>query len=233
VLTLDSRRFSRVLAAIGLVAGPLLLLTDTLIDPAWDPDDADYLMEVAENKTANIAAETIATVGTLLLIPGALGVMRLLRGRTVTFGQLAAGLLTVGLIGLTASLAFNAFDIAMADFDDRRAMIAFRDELQDSGAYNAYWLVFFYGGVVLGSLLLAIALVLRRLVPIWSPLLLAVAVVLWSVGDEKAVNAVSLVLLTLALVPLALRIWSLADDDWERWVIPASTPRARGGPRSR
>jgi hypothetical protein len=218
----DSRSFSRTLAAIGLVAGPLLFLLDTLIDPAWDGEQATYLAEVSGNRSAYVAGEVAATAGALLFIPGTIGVMRLMRGRRVTFGYLAAGLLTVGLIGLTASLAFNAFDLAMANFDDRQAMVAFRAELQHSGAYDAYWFVFFFGGIVLGSVLLAIALLRRRIVPVWSPLLLAVAVVLWSVlGAEKSWNALSLVILAASLTPLALRMWSLGDEEWEQWEVAA------------
>jgi hypothetical protein len=247
----DSRRLSRTLAATGLVVGPLLFLVDALIDPAWSSRNAAYLAEVAGNRTTNLVAEVIATAGALLFIPGTIGVMRLMRGRRLTLGQVAAGLVTVGLIGLTASLAFNAFDLAMADFHDRGAMVAFREELRHSGPYNAYWLFFFFGGVVLGSLLLAIALFRRRIVPRWSPVLLVAAMVLWSVeGDEQAMNVLSLLLLAAALAPFAWRIWSLTDDEWERWVVPLdetpgrrrapvavvqprSTPGAAAGPRSR
>jgi hypothetical protein len=226
----DSRNFSRTLAAIGLVAGPLLLLFDALIDPAWDRESAAYLAEVSGNRSAYVAGEVAATVGSLLFIAGTIGVMHLMRGRRVTFGYLAAGLLTFGLIGLTASLAFNAFELAMADFDDRKAMVVFRAELQHSGAYDAYGYAFFLGGIVLGSGLLAIALLRRRIVPVWSPTLLAVAVVLWSVtGAEQSWTALSLVILAASLAPVALRMWSLGDEEWEQWELPiegrASRPR--------
>jgi hypothetical protein len=227
----DSRNVSRTLAVVGLVAGPLLFFVDTLIDPAWDEDNAVYLAEVAANKHLNITAEVVATLGSLVFIPGTIGVMRLMRGPRVTLGQLAAGLLTVGLIGLTASLAFNAFDIAMADFEDREAMVAFRDELENSGAVKAYWLSFFFGGIVFGSILLAIALLRRRIVPVWSPILLIVAIMLWSLeGDEKLLNALSLLILAVALAPLAMRIWSLSDEDWEHWTVPVDGRDAAPGP---
>lgn len=216
----DSRHLSRTLAAIGLVVGPLLFFVDTLIDPAWDDNDAVYLAEVAGNRGAFIIAEVAATVGSLLLIPGTIGVMRLMRGRRVTLGQVGAGLLTIGLIGLTASLAFITFDLAMADFENREAMAALREEFVHSGAYGAYWLVFFFAGVVLGSALLAIALVRRRIVPLWSPILLVVAVVVWFFeGQERLLSALSFLILAAALAPLAMRIWSLSNDEWERWEL--------------
>ena len=231
MLTLsNSRRFGRTLAAIGLVLGPLLFFLDTLIDPAWAGDNAAYLAEVAGNKGAYITAEVASTFGALIFIPGTIGVMRLMRGRRVTLGQFAAGIVTVGLIGLTASFAFSVFDLAMADFEDREAMVDLRAELEDSSAYDAYWLTFFSAGTVLGLILLAVALLRRRIVPVWSPTLLVVASGLWYVGGgERFLNALSLLMLAAALAPLAVLMWSLSDDDWERWEIPLE--RKAGGGR--
>jgi hypothetical protein len=70
---------------------------------------------------------------------------------------------------------------------------------------------------VLGVLLVAVALALRRVVPIWSPIALVLAVVVGFLPDNKvaSVNRVALVLLgTAALAP---RIWALSDDEWEAW----------------
>ncbi len=217
----DSPRFSRTLAAIGLVLGPLLFLLDTLIDPAWANDDAAYLAEVAGHKVRYVIAEVASTFGALIWIVGMIGVMHLLRRRRVTLGQLAAGMVTVGLIGLTASFAFSVFDLAMADFEDRAAMVGLHAELGDSLAYKAYWLTFFSAGTVLGLILLAVALLRRRIVPLWSPILLGVAAVFWHVtGGDRAPDAFALLMLTVALAPLAARIWSLSEEDWARWEIP-------------
>jgi hypothetical protein len=217
----DSRRFSRSLAAIGLVLGPLLFLFDTLIDPAWAGDDAAYLAEVAGHKARYVIAELASTLGALAWIVGMLGVMRLLRRRRVTLGQLAAGIVTFGLIGLTASFAFSVFDLAMADFENRGAMVHLHAELGDSFAYKAYWLIFFSAGTVLGLILLGVALLRNRLVAPWSPILLIVASVFWHVaGGERVTDALALVMLAAALAPLTARIWSLSDEDWGRWEIP-------------
>jgi hypothetical protein len=217
----DSRRFSRTPAAIGLVLGPLLFLLDTLIDPAWANDDAAYLAEVAGHKVRYVIAEVASTFGALIWIVGMIGVMHLLRRRRVTLGQLAAGMVTVGLIGLTASFAFSVFDLAMADFEDRAAMVHLHAELGDSYAYKAYWLTFFSVGTVLGLILLGVALLGRRIVPAWSAILLIVASGLWHVaGGERLGDALSLLMLTAALTPLAARMWRLSDEDWERWEIP-------------
>ncbi len=217
----ESRGLGRRLAAIGLVLGPLLFLLDTVIDPAWAEDDATYLVEVAENEFTYTIAELASTVGALLLIAGMLGVMRLLRGLKVSLGQVAAAIVTVGLIGLTGSFAFSVFDLAMASFEDRGAMVELRAELQDSGPYRAYWLVFFRGATVGGLILLAVAIARRRIVRPWSPAAVIVAALLWSLGGgEQILNATSSLLLAIALTPLAARIWSFSDEAWAEWEIP-------------
>lgn len=220
----DSRSFGRRLAAIGLVLGPLLFLLDTAIDPAWAEDDATYLAEVAGNEVTYTLAELASTVGALLLIAGMLGVMRLLRGPRLSLGQIAAGVVTVGLIGLTSSFAFSVFDLAMADFEDRPVMVDLRTELEHSDAYRAYWLVFFRGATVGGLIFLAVAIARRRVVHPWSPAGVVVAALLWSLGGgEQVLSATSSLLLALALAPLAARIWSLSDEAWARWEIPLQT----------
>jgi hypothetical protein len=216
----DSRNFSRTLAAIGLIAGPLLFSVESLLDPAWTDDSAEYLAEVAADKGRYIAAGAVGTIGSLLFIPGLLGVMRLFRGRSVTLGQIAGGLLTLGVIGLSASLAFNGFDVILAESTDREAAVAIYDDGDESGAVIAYFVFFFFVGIVLGSILLAIALFRRRIVPIWSPILLVVAILFgFFAGEEAITNAISFLILAAALAPLAMLIWGLSDDEWERWEL--------------
>jgi hypothetical protein len=226
----DSRNFSRTLAAIGLLAAPLLFVIQSLLDPAWASDSAEYLAEVADDKGRYIAAGVVGTIGSLLLIPGMLGVMRLFRGRSITLGQIAAGLIAMGAIGLTAGLAFNGFDIILADHTDRAAAVQIYDEGDNNGAVIAYFIFFFFVGIVLGSILLAIALFRRRIVPIWSPILLVVAIVVgFLAGEESAiVNAISFLILAAALAPLAALMWGLSDDEWERWELPVEEAGTAG-----
>ena len=214
----DSRNLGRTLPATGLVLGPLLFALDASIDPAWAERDAAYLAEVAGNEARYVTAEIASTIGALLMIVGMIGVMRMLRRRRMTFGQVAAGMVMLGFIGLAGSFAFSVLDLAMADFGDRQAMIELRGELQDSAAYKAFWLVFFSIGVLLGLILLAVVIYRRRVVQQWSAAGIAVAVLLLYLGgDEQLLNATAWLLVAAALAPLAARIWS-----------PGGEARARG-----
>jgi hypothetical protein len=75
----DSRNFSRTLAALGLFLGPLLFVLGTLIDPAWADDRGEYLQAVGEAPGRYLLAGALWTLGSLLFIPGALGVAKLMR----------------------------------------------------------------------------------------------------------------------------------------------------------
>jgi hypothetical protein len=214
----DSANFSRTLAVVGLVAGPLLLAVSALIDPAWGDDSETYLSKVADNSGIYAASGTISTVGTVILIAGMLGVLHLLRRRSIALGQIAACLVVIGLIGLTPSMAFYGIDIALAQADNREAAVAIYES--EPALLVAYWITFFFGGIVLGFVLLAVALFLRRVVPIWAPVLLIVALVLIFFAEGAVLNALANVLLGVALFPLAMRIWKLSDDQWHQWETP-------------
>lgn len=219
----DSRSFSRKFAAFALVAAPVIWAIGTAVDPAWSDDTAEYLTEVADNEGLYLLAGALWSLGGLLFVVGLLGLMRLVRGRRVTLGQIGVGLMIFGSIGMSSGLAFNGFEIAMATEDNREAMVTLSDNLEDSAALAIYWLGFFIGGIVLGALILAIALFRSKIVPVWAPILLIVSIVFGFVaGDDKWLSALSFVVLVAAVVPLAQRMLANSDDAWERWVLPAA-----------
>ena len=204
----------------------MLLLISTLVDPAWSDDSAEYLAEVADDKGLYILAGILGSLGSLLLIPGMLGVARLFRERRVTLGQIAATLVTIGLIGITAILAFNGFDVALADLDDRAAAVTVYDDIEENAAIVAYFVTIFFIGFVLGSILLAIALFRRRIVPIWSPILLIVSSLIGFVGPEEQAGEHPLLRRHHRGPVSRWRCGSggSRDDEWERWELPLDTP---------
>jgi len=213
----DSRNFSRTLAGLGLVLGPLFFLIGSMIDPAWSDNRATYLETVAGAPGRYLFAGALWTLGALLFIPGMLGVMKIMRGRGLTLGQVGAGLITFGLILLAGNLAFYGMDVAMAQFADRNAAVAMVEAMEGSAVLGPYYMVAFLGGVVLGSILLAVALFRRRVVPVWAPVLLVASTLLGFVGETQLLSTLSLLLLVAGLFPLSRRILSLSDEAWALW----------------
>jgi hypothetical protein len=220
----DSRSFSRKFAAFALIAAPVIWAIGTALDPAWADDTAEYLTEVADNEGLYLLAGLLWSIGSLLFVVGLLGVIRLVRGRRVTLGQIGAGLMIFGAIGMSSGLAFNGFEIAMATEDNREAMVTLSDNLEDNAALAIFWLGFFIVGIVLGAILLTISLFRSKIVPVWAPILLIASIVLGFVsGDNKWLSALSFAVLAAGLFPLAQRMLATSDDAWERWTLDAAT----------
>jgi drug/metabolite transporter (DMT)-like permease len=219
----DSRNFGRTFAGLSLIVSSILFLVGTALDPAWADDSVEYLDEVAADKGLYALSGILSLVGALLLIPGLLGVIHLLRSRRVTLGQIGAGLVIIGAVAIAGSYVINVFEILATDEQyDRAQMAELFDDTEESAEAIPFF-VMFVCGLVLGSILLAIGLWRQRAVPVWIPILLVLGNLAAFVGGEgQAAGLISSVILAAALIPLGLRILSVSDDDWERWeVLPA------------
>lgn len=226
----DSRSFSRRLAAAGLIAAPLLFLVSFALEPSWNDDAGAYLAEVAGNESRHAAWAGLFALGALFLLAGLLGTARLLRGPRGTvgqFGAVAVGVAAVLIAGLI--LAIGVTEVAMVDpAADRAQMAALYDRTEDVTFGMIVFGIVWFGGFILGTVALAVGLLLRRVVPFWSPLLLVGWLAsMFFLEDQLGTLVGSLVLLG-ALMPIAHRIATLSDEEWARWQpLPDSPGQAR------
>jgi hypothetical protein len=219
-MTLDSRTISRRLAAVGLIAAPILFAVSDLIEPAWADDSAEYLREVAGGTNRHLAWGGLFAVGALFLLAGMIGVARLLRGGRGG----AIGVLGAWLLGVSATIAGGlvmaqaVLEVEMVSTGaDRAEMVALYDRTTDSTFGMVAFGLLFFGGFGLGTLLVAVGLWLRRPVPAWSPLLLVAWLVVLFASPNNIVNGLSFVVLLAALAPVAARIARLSDEQWGHW----------------
>ena len=216
---LDSPRSSRRLAAFGLIAGPLLYLVSFVLQPSWSDDTATYLSGVAANQGQHAAWAGFFALGALVLLPGLLGVARLLRGSRGSLGRVGAiafGLSAVMIGGLVLAIAVT--EIAMvAPAAEAAQMGALYDRTEELTFATVVFGVLWFGGFVLGTLALAVGLVLRRVVTLLSPLLLVVWLGTMFFFDGRSGTIVGCALLVAAFAPLARRIATLEDEEWARW----------------
>lgn len=218
----DSRNFSRTLAGIGLIAGPTLFVIAQILSPAWSDDTATYLQDIAADKGLYLASSAVFMLGGVLLVAGALGIVKLMRrGRKVTLGQVAGFLLAVGLMASTAWYALSVNEVAMVDSEANRAeMIALSERAEDSAGAALFFIPFFFLGIVLGNVLLAVAMWRSRVAPRWAAAAVLVSILVGFFGSEGQVGGIiSFVLLLVGLAPLGLKVLSLSDDQWERWQV--------------
>jgi hypothetical protein len=228
----DSRNFGRTLGGIGLIAASILFVAGTAVDPAWDEDTADYLAEVAADDGLYLLAGILNLVGALFLIAGLISVIHLLRRRRVTLGQIGAGLVLIGAVAIASTYIVSVFEIVSTDEKfDRTQMVELFEDTEESGEAAPVFAMFL-GGLILGTILLAIGLWRQRAVAVWVPILLVVGNIVNFAGESQGLALVSSVILAAALIPLGLKILSVSDDDWERWeVLPEpKRPEARAAP---
>jgi hypothetical protein len=229
-MTLDSRTVSRWIAAAGLILAPIVFALSDLIEPAWSDDSAEYLREVASATNRHLAWGALWAIGGVLLLAGMIGVARLLRGGRGG----AVGVVGAWMVGVSAAviggllLALGVIEVAMVDEAANRAeMVALYDRTEDVSLALVSFGVLFFGGIGLGTLLVAVGLLIRRPVPIWSPLLLIAWLIVTFVSPSRIVNLLAMVLLLAAFAPVAARIAGMRNEQWERWQpLPDGAPRA-------
>jgi hypothetical protein len=228
-MSLDSRSASRWIAAAGLILAPILFALSDLIEPAWSDDSAEYLREVASGTNRHLAWGALWAIGGVLLLAGMIGVARLLRGGRGG----AVGVVGAWMVGVSAAvvggllLALGVIEVAMVDAAANRAeMVALYDRTEDVSLALISFGVLFFGGFGLGTLLVAAGLLIRRPVPIWSPLLLIAWIVVIFASPNRWVNLAAVVLILGAFAPVAARIARMPNEQWERWQpLPDGEPR--------
>ncbi len=214
-------------------------MVSNLVAPAWAGDDTPkYLQQVADNEGAHLVAALIGLVGALLLIPGLMGVIHLLRRRRVGVGQIGAALFAIGAVMSVGLFVFTVMDIAMVDVNaDRTQMVALSDRAEESVAASVFFLLYVAGFV------LAAAFLLRRYSDsgrdgrprsgcrscCWSRQCLESP----RRPTNKLLAVISRSLLAVALGAIGMKLLSLTDEEWGRWQAPPDRPRTGGRePRS-
>lgn len=157
------------------MAAPLSLLVAQVLDPTPSGAEAAELLVTADVDAGRwVSSNLVFVVAAFLLALGAPAFVRLVPGRGSRFALPGVVLLMVGATGLAAWAASNLalHGLATADAPPRFAE-AIRGDTASS-AVEAVWIV----GLLVGFVLVAIALLRSRPVPIWSPILILAFVVI-------------------------------------------------------
>ena len=218
----DSRNFTRTLAAISLILAPLMLLAASIIGPDLGDNYTEELANIADNEAAYVTSGILFLLAPLVLVPGLMGVFRLMRRRGVTLGQVGAAMVMFGALITMAFYGWGAIEYVAATESglDRAQMAELFDAAEDSALGIPIWVGGFILGLTLGSILLAVALWRSRVVPVWSPIALVLSTIIGFVGEDKWIAAASFVLLFIALWPIAQKLLSISNDEWEDWHLP-------------
>jgi len=218
---------SRTASAVCLVLAPLLLLVSTFLLEPYGEDPNAYMDALGAAPTVNMLGALAFLVGTLLFVPGLIAVIRFLRGPRGAVGQVGAGLV------LTGALVNNWFWASVIEVEaaapgrDRAAMLALFQGLEAS-PWSLIGAVGFLGGIALGTILLAVGVVLRRAAPVWAPVALVLAVATTFVPLGTWGEAVTFALMTVGYTGIALAVARVPAEHWARWQSLGDRTGSRG-----
>ncbi|WP_238013174.1 hypothetical protein KZZ52_39195 [Dactylosporangium sp. AC04546] len=203
-----SQRLRRLMAGICMVAAPVVYVAGLFADPALRAGDA---AEGAYGRHPGQVAVSAALLhwSWVLLVPGIVGMIHLVRQRAVVFGHVAGAVALLGIVNFSAlMLGDHFYAVLERDLGVERAT-----ELGDQAFAAARWgfqVPGFLG--LLGVLLLGLALAYGRQAPWWAPPAMVVGMLtgpIWPVGMIGG----SLLYLAGAGV-IGLRILRMTDEDW-------------------
>jgi hypothetical protein len=212
-------RTSRLLAACVVLA-PLFALVGALIGYQGTGDDLGEEVRWIEEHTGRwLASNALWLYGSLLFIPGAIGLLRLVRRPSVA-ATVGASLLVVGSFFHGAVISYSQVEAPLAESGIGRAEVVrfVSDEMFDHTAFLLVLAPFvaFY----LGLLVLGVALWRSRVVAAWVPATIVVALAAGIAWRHEYKNEVMFLLLAVALGYPAAKLWNSPARDGATEVRP-------------
>jgi hypothetical protein len=215
---------------VALVAAPALWLAAAAVSPALKSDSAAQLAVIAQHADRWFGYTALLTLGTILFVPAILGIMRLTRAGMPRLTLVGGALLGYGaIIAVSDVMSQLATWQMVTGHADQGQMAALLDRTSNAGGAALF---FAPGGLafLVGSVLLTIALVRTRVVPIWVSIAFLLGIIVQLVGfsaSSVAVIAASAVISLVAMAMLARRLWAgsrgkhSAAATGEREFVPA------------
>lgn len=210
---------------IAMVAAPVLHVIAGVISPALKSKEAAQLSVVAAHSTRWYWYTLLLVVGSIVVVPASVGLLQLGRARMRRVGTVGGVLVTLGFLGSLVDCAGQFWTWQMvAPGADRQQMAALLTRVDGATGTDLFFAVTGIG-LLIGSVLLAVALVRNRSVPSWAAIVLTAAVfvniIAFSASSVAGVAA-SFVLLLLGMGWIG--VTSLRGGRLERVAVHASQP---------
>ena len=221
----DSQHLRKMVAGACMVLAPLLFLIAFVVSPELETEAGPALSVAADNADRFYAANLIAIIGLMLVVPAILGVMHMIRERRPAHSGIGG---TLALIGVFATLvgqgvALVIWEMARNGADSAANTAVLDAALNDAGLVLPVYLLGYAAAI--GVIVLAVGLWMSRVVDWWMALFFAAGVVCINIAFPAGLLALAIVGAALMLVGLGsmgLMVLRESDADWEH------TPDYRG-----
>ena len=215
----NATRFRRTAVGLTLILAPLFLLISDLLQTR-DPSKSieELLDDVATQQGSNEIAFAFAIYGFALMVPAVIGMIHLLRHRSVALGHIGGifaiiGLISFAFVGGTEFLLFGGgADPSL----NRDAVLALNDRIGASLVYNLINMTEIFG-FIFGLAILGAAIFRANFVPRIVGVLLTIGVLsrLFLASFYMGV-VISDALYGFALAYLGYFVLKQSDAEWER-----------------
>ncbi|GIH94336.1 hypothetical protein ACFFMN_05635 [Planobispora siamensis] len=222
----DPHGFRRRAAGLCLIVAPIVYVAGLLVDPAIRQGGDPVGIYGAHPEQVSVSAALLHW-SWVLLIPGIIGMIHLVRDRAVVLGHITGGLALLGVVNFSA-LMLGDFFYSMLE----RAMppaqgSALGDEaLADPGLVFGFQIPGFAG--LLGLFALGLTLAYAGRAPWWAPFAMLLGIFGAPIYPIGTVVGGSLYLAGAGVI--GLRMLRMSDTEWAgaRPVQPASTETRSG-----
>ncbi len=206
----DPRRFRRTAAGLCLVVAPVLYVAGVVADPALR-QGGDTVGVYGRYPDQVSVSASLLHWSWVLLLPGIVGMIHLVRWRGVVFGHIAGGLAFLGIVNFSGLMLGDFFysRLERAMPAAQGAMLA-DEAFADPGARYAFQIPGFLG--LLGLLLLGLALAYARHAPWWAPFAMVLGALGAPVFPIGTVVGGALYLAGSGVI--GLRMLRMSDDEW-------------------
>ncbi|MEV0585302.1 hypothetical protein [Nonomuraea sp. NPDC050310] len=207
----DAHRLRRLAAGGSLLTVPILYLAGVVADPALRQGGGDTTGVYGRFHEQVSVSATLLHWSWVLLVPGIIGMIHLVRRRHILLGHVAGAVALLGVVNFSA-LMLGDFMVSLLERSMPPAVGArlAEEALADPGARFGYQIPGFAG--LAGLLVLGLLLAADRQVPWWgSPALVAgafVAPIFW-VG-----TVIGGLLLLAGAGGIGLRMLRMSDAEW-------------------
>jgi len=224
----DPRRFSRIVAAVALIAAPIVVLAGMLATP-WEKEatTASYHDALAAHPGQAELAALLLHFGFLLLLPAALGIMHLTRRATPKVAHIGGILAVIGLSTLPGLVVTDYYDLALAQGLPRAESVRIADDAASSWA-AAVMLATTIAPMFFGLVTLLVAAVRAGVAKWWAPIAVTIGWILpFASGTGLVPAALGAVLIGVALIPIGVRTARMSDQAWAERPARVRTRRTK------
>lgn len=223
----DPRTFRRSAAGLCLIIAPLVYVAGIVVDPALRQGRGDDTVGVYGQYPEQVSVSaSMLHWSWVLLLPGIIGMIHLIRQRGVVFGHIAGGLAFLGIVNFSGLMLGDFFysRLERALPAAEGAMLA-DQAFADPGARFAFQIPGFIG--LVGLFLLGLALAYARRGPWWAPFAMLAGILTGPIFPYGTIAGGALYLAGAGVI--GLRMLRMSDDEWSgEPVQPAFTGSPSG-----